>query len=113
MTLGVEAEIAVELVEALAQYRHFLWRDAQRFAGPQPGVNADADHLPALADRNDHEVERNAAVNGRLAFGLRHQRHFAALLEVAHGAEAAALVGRSARNAEDAERLGRRFVGLF
>ena len=67
---------------------------------------------PSL-QRNDDEVERHAAVDGRLALGLGHQRHFAALLEIAHRAEAAAFVGRSARDAEDAERVGRRFVGLL
>ena len=63
--------------------------------------------LAAFAERNHDQVERNAAVDRRLALGLGHQRHVAALLEIAHRAEAAAFVGRSARNAEDAERVGR------
>ena len=42
MALGIEAEILVELLQARAQDRHVLGRDAQRFAGPQAGMDADA-----------------------------------------------------------------------
>ena len=110
MALGIEAEILVELLKAAAEHRHFLGREGQSLAGPQPGVDANADDLALLLDRNDYEVERDAAVDARLAFGLRHQRHFAAFLEITHRAEAAALVGRRARDAEDAESFGRNFV---
>src|SRR6185369_803296 len=68
-------------------------------------MNADALDLPLLADRNDDEVERNAAMDSRFTLGFRHERYAAASLEVAHGAEAPALVRRCSRNAEDAERM--------
>src|SRR3954451_23677196 len=113
MALRVEPEVAVELLELLPKHRHFLGRNAQRLAGPKARVDADTDDLVALFERNDHEIERNTAVNGRLALGLGHQRHFAARLEIAHGAEASALVRRRSRDAENTERIGRSLVGLL
>jgi len=110
MALRVEPEILVQLLEPMPDQRHFLRRKAQRLAGPQAGVDSDPDDLVSLADRNHDQIERHAAMHARLALGLGHQRHTAALLEIAHRAEAAALVGRRSRDAEDAERLGRRFV---
>ena len=62
--------------------------------------------LPLLADRHHDQVERDAAVDRRLAVGLGHQRHRAALLEIADRAFAAALVGRLAGEAEQAEPVG-------
>ena len=113
MALGVEAEILVELLQPLAEHRHLLRREAQGFTGPQPGMHADARDLVLVAERDDDQVERDAAMDRRLALGLGHQRHFAALFEIAHRVEAAALVGRCARNAEDPQRLGGDLVGLF
>jgi len=108
---GIEAEILVELLQARAQDRHFLRRNAQRFAGPQARVDADPGDLALFLDRNDDQVERDPAMDGRLALGLGHERHFAALLEIVHRAEAAAFVGRGAGDAKDAERLGWRRIG--
>ncbi len=76
-------------------------------------MNADRGNLAAFADRNHDQVERDPAMDRRLALGLGHQRVLAAVFEVAHGVEAPALVGRRARDAEDAERVGRRFVRPF
>ena len=108
--LGSKPKSSSSCFEPRAQHRHFLGRNAQRLAGPQAGVDADAGDLAAFAERNDDQVERHPAVDGRLALGLGHQRHVAALLEIAHRAEAAALVGRRAGDAEDAERVRRRLV---
>jgi len=52
-------------------------------------------------------------MDGRLALGLGHQRHAAALFEITHRAERAAFIGRRAGNAENAERTGRRLVRLL
>ena len=76
-------------------------------------MHANADDLALLADGHDDEIERNPTMDRRLALGLGHQWHVAALLEIAHRAEATALVRRSAGNAEDAERARRRLVWLF
>ena len=80
MALGIEAELLVEFLEPAAQQRHFLGRLDQRLAGPQAGMNADAGDLAAFADRHDDQVERHAAMDGRLALRLGDQRHRAALL---------------------------------
>src|SRR5687768_11120501 len=101
MTLGIEAEIPVELLETAAQDRHFLGRQGQRLAGPQAGMDADAGDLAAFAQRNDDEVERDAAMNGRVALGLGEQRNLAAGLEMAHRTEAAGVVRRRSGDAED------------
>ena len=49
MALGIEPEILVELLEPRAQHRHLLGRNAQRLAGPQAGMDADAGDLVAVA----------------------------------------------------------------
>jgi hypothetical protein len=113
MALGIEAEILVELLQALAQDGHAFRRDPKRFAGPKPRMNTDAGDLAVVLYRYNYEVERHSAVDRRLALGLCHKRDPTALFEVAHGAEAASLVGRSTGNAEDAERFGRGLVRLF
>ena len=67
-------------------------------------MDADAGDLAVLAERHDDQVERHPAVDGRLRSALAISGTVAALLEIAHRAEAAALVGRGAGDAEDAER---------
>src|SRR4051794_38717835 len=111
MALRVEPEVAVELLELLPKHRHLLGRNAQGLAGPKARVDADTDDLVALFERDAQGGERNTGVNGRFALGLGPQRHSAARLEIAHGAEASALVRRCSRNAENTERIGRSLVG--
>src|SRR5215203_224675 len=113
MPLGVESEVPVEPLQTLAQDRYLLRRDAQGFAGPESGVDANAAHFALLADRHDNQVERNAAMHCRLALGFGHQRVVAALFEIVHGAETAALVGGRSRDAEDAQSFGGLLVRLL
>ncbi len=110
MALRIEAEVLVQLLETTAQQRHFLDRPAERLAGPEARVNADALDLSVLTDRDDDEVEWHAPMDGRLALRLGHQGHIAALLEVAHRAKRPALVRRRAGDAEDSKRV-RRLTG--
>ena len=101
MPLGIEAELFVELLQIFAEHRHFLRRHAERFAGPKPGMNAYSRHRIA-AKRHDDEVERYAAVHGRLALSLGHQGDRAALLQIIHAAHArivSALIACPARRA--------------
>ena len=70
--LGIEAEVLGELLQPLAQDRHAFGGNSQRLAGPQAGVNPDCRDLALLPDRNDDEVERHTAVDGRLALRLGH-----------------------------------------
>src|SRR3954463_3645100 len=107
MAFGIEAEVLVELLKAPAQHRHFLWRHTQRLTGPQSGMDANSGYLVTIAKRNHDEIERNPAVDGRLAFGLGHQRGFAALLQVAHCAETSAFIGGGSGHAEDAKGVRR------
>src|SRR5690349_19845466 len=80
MPLGIETEILVELLQAVAQHRNFLGRNAKRLARPEARVDADSlDTLPGrVADRHHDQVEWNPAVDGRLALGLGHERLLAA-----------------------------------
>ena len=90
MALWIEPEILIELFQSPPDHRNVFRRDPQRFAGPQTGVHADAGDLSVFMNWNDRQIERHPAVNRRLALGLGHQRVFAAFLQIAHGAEAAA-----------------------
>ena len=107
MASRIEPELLVQLTEALAKHRNFLDGCAKRLAGPKPDMDSDAGDLATFSNRNDNEIERDSTMDGRLAIGFRHQRDFAALLEIANGAHAAAFVGRLARKPEDTERFGR------
>jgi hypothetical protein len=111
MAAPIEAELFLQRRELAPQHRHVLDRRVQRLARPKPGMNADAGHLAALADRHHDQIERHPAVHGGAAVRLGHQRFGAAILEVAHRALATARVRRLAGNAEDAERFARRFAG--
>ena len=111
MAARLEAELALQLGELAPEHRHLLDRRGQRLAGPQAGMDADAGDLALLAHRHDDEVERHAAVDGRLAVGLGDQRLGAAFLEIADRALAAALVGRVVGQLQDAEPLGRPLAG--
>src|SRR5436190_18089500 len=91
MAFWVEAEVLVEPLQAPAKDWHFLGRNPQRFAGPQPGVHTDSSDFFVVAERNDDEVEGNAPVDRRTPLGLGHERLLSALLEIAHGPEAPAL----------------------
>src|SRR5215216_2146778 len=113
VSLGVESEVPVKPHQTLAQDRYLLRRDAQGFASPESGVDANAAHFALLADRHDDQVERNAAMHCRLALGFGHQRVVAALFEIVHGAEAAALVRGSSRDAEYPQGFGRLLVRLL
>src|SRR6476659_7523373 len=113
MSPWVEAEIVVERVEAAAKDWHLFRRRSQRLAGPQAGVDANARDLALVADRNDDQVERDAAMNARLALGFGEQRNVAALLEIAHGVDWSGVVGREPRDAEDAERVRRLLARLL
>jgi len=107
----IEAELALELLEPPAKQRHFLDRGAQRLAGPQAGMDSDADDLAAFPDGHDDEVERHPAVDRGPALGLGEERDVAASLEIAHRTERSAGVGRLAGDPEQAERVGGLAVG--
>ena len=104
MALGIEAEQLVELLEPLPQDRHLFGGKLERLTGPQSGMNADRGDLvmvAAIADRHHDEVERDPAMDRRPQAGLGQERHLTAVVEIADGFVAAAIVGRVAGTAEE------------
>ncbi len=113
MPRRVEAEFLVQLGELAAEHRHLLDRRLQGLAGPEAGMDADAGDLAALAQRDDDQVQRHAAVHRRAQVGLGDQGLLPAFLEIADRALAAALVGRLARLAHDAKPLRGHHAGTL
>ena len=84
MPFRIEAEILVQLLQPRAQDGHFLRRYAEGLACPQAGMDPDALYLAVLPKGNDHQIERDAAMNRRAPLGLGHQWNFAAPLQIMH-----------------------------
>ena len=81
VTLGVEAEFRLQRGEAGAQHGNLLRRCAECGAGPQSGVDRQADDLLALDHRHQSKIERDVAVHARDTVRLQQQRRFPTLLE--------------------------------
>jgi hypothetical protein len=107
---GSEAELALELLEAAAQQRHFLDRGAERLARPQAGMDPDSGDLAALADGDD---ERDRAGPGGSDRGLgcsglwrREEGRRRPSWKKRISAQRSAGIGRLAGDPEQAERVG-------
>ena len=82
MAARVETELGLERGEARAQHRHLMRRAGQRGAGPQPGMDRQADDAAPFHHRYQHQVERHRAMYGRDRIRLEQQRRRPALYEI-------------------------------
>jgi len=112
MALGIEAELRLQRRQARPQHGDVARLGAERGAGPQAGVDRQADDLARLHHRHQHQIERHGAVDGRDQAGFQQQRRVIALFEPADRERAIRLGEhrRFVRVANDAERFARAAV---
>jgi len=107
MTAGDEAEVGIEVAQPLAQHGDLLRRRPQGGAGPQPDMNRKL----VLAALDQHDVERDAAMDRRHAVGLQQLHRPAVGGEPGEGIPLPAFP-QIDQAAQDAETVGEAAVGV-